>query len=106
MSVPLAIATVLLVGLVLGLIHGLLITKVSLQPFVVTLCGLLIYRGIARWLTNDQVQGFKTEYADSLQRLAVGKLNLGFAWQGEPVAVPYPFFILIGLGVLASLLLN
>ncbi len=106
MSVPLAIATVLLVGLVLGLIHGLLITKVSLQPFVVTLCGLLIYRGIARWLTNDQVQGFKTEYADSLQRLAVGKLNLGFAWQGEPVAVPYPFFILVGLGVLASLLLN
>ena len=24
-----------------------------MQPFVVTLCGLLIYRGVARWYTND-----------------------------------------------------
>src|SRR4051794_14724875 len=31
-----------LVVLVLGLIHGLLITKLRLQPFVVTLCGLLL----------------------------------------------------------------
>ena len=35
------------------LIHGLLVTRVGLQPFVVTLCGLLIYRGIARYYTSD-----------------------------------------------------
>ena len=33
-------------GLVLGAIHGFLITKLKMQPFVVTLCGLLIYRGV------------------------------------------------------------
>lgn len=106
MSVLMAIGSVLLIGLILGLIHGLLITKVELQPFVVTLCGLLIYRGLARWLTNDQVQGFKTEYADSIQRLAVGKLSLGFTSHGEVVGIPYPFFILIITGVVASIFLN
>ncbi|MDH3718915.1 MAG: hypothetical protein OES79_12410, partial [Planctomycetota bacterium] len=103
MSVLMAIGSVLLIGLILGLIHGLLITKVELQPFVVTLCGLLIYRGVARWLTNDQVQGFQTEYTDSIQRLAVGKLSLGFTSHGEVVGIPYPFFILIITGVVASI---
>ena len=45
-------------GMVMGAVHGLLITRVPLQPFVVTLCGLLIYRGIARWYTEDATAGF------------------------------------------------
>lgn len=44
---------VLAICCTLGLIHGLLVTWGRLQPFVVTLCGLLIYRGIARVLTGD-----------------------------------------------------
>ena len=31
-----------------GLLHGLLVTKLNLQAFLVTLCGLFIYRGLAR----------------------------------------------------------
>ena len=50
---PLAALLVLVIGLVFGLIHGLLITKKRLQPFIVTLCGLLIYRGMARFYTAD-----------------------------------------------------
>src|SRR5262249_34936869 len=50
---PAAAVIVLIVGLAMGLVHGLLITKMKLQPFVVTLCGLLIYRGIARFYTKD-----------------------------------------------------
>ena len=45
---PVALAAVLGVSLLIGLSHGLLITKLRLQPFVVTLCGLLLYRGLAR----------------------------------------------------------
>ena len=37
----------------LTLIHGLLITRVNMQPFIVTLCGLMFYRGLARFITND-----------------------------------------------------
>lgn len=52
------IAGVLACSVAIGLLHGLLITYGRLQPFVVTLCGLLIYRGLARVLTDDQPQGF------------------------------------------------
>ena len=45
-------------GSLLGLAHGLLITKLKMQPFVVTLCGLLIYRGVARGYTGDATAGF------------------------------------------------
>ena len=49
----------LALGAAIGLIHGLLVTRLKVQAFVVTLCGLFIYRGIARWLSGDQVQGIQ-----------------------------------------------
>lgn len=57
-NVWLACGVVLGISLLIGLVHGLLITKANLQPFVVTLCGLLIYRGLARVLTGDDQIGF------------------------------------------------
>lgn len=53
-----AVIIVLALGCLMGLAHGLLITKMGLQPFVVTLCGLLIYRGAARYYTEDATAGF------------------------------------------------
>jgi ribose transport system permease protein len=53
-----AFVLVIAIGCLIGLVHGLLVTKVGLQPFVVTLCGLLIYRGIARYYTEDATAGF------------------------------------------------
>jgi len=55
---PIALVIVLALSLVIGLTHGLLITRLKLQPFVVTLCGLLIYRGVARFYTKDGTAGF------------------------------------------------
>ncbi len=43
----------------LGVLHAFLVTKMKMQPFVVTLCGLLIYRGLARWYTDDGTAGFE-----------------------------------------------
>ena len=51
----LAMLFVLAGSSVLGLYHGLLVTKLRLQPFLVTLCGLFIYRGLARWLSSTSV---------------------------------------------------
>lgn len=53
----LACGVVLLIAAGLGLVHGVLITWGRMQPFVVTLCGLLIYRGVARVLTGDNQIG-------------------------------------------------
>ncbi|HEX4768586.1 MAG TPA: ABC transporter permease [Lichenihabitans sp.] len=54
------IAVLLMIGggMLLGSIHGFLITRMRMQPFVVTLCGLLIYRGVARYITGDGNAGF------------------------------------------------
>lgn len=58
LSPLLAALLVLGVGAVIGGLHGVLVARVGLQPFVVTLCGLLIYRGIARYYTDDATAGF------------------------------------------------
>ena len=63
----------LMLALHLGLLHGLLITKLNLQPFVVTLCGLMMYRGLTRWATNDSTQGFGSAYDESFRWLAIGE---------------------------------
>ncbi|PWW01953.1 monosaccharide ABC transporter membrane protein (CUT2 family) [Hoeflea marina] len=55
---PIAFVIVIILGLLLGLAHGLLITRLKMPPFVVTLCGLLIYRGVARGYTGDATAGF------------------------------------------------
>src|SRR5262245_7892951 len=48
-----AAALVVVGGTLVGLVNGLLITQLRLQPFLVTLCGLFMYRGLARWLRDD-----------------------------------------------------
>ena len=68
---PAAVLGVLGVGALLGAIHGLLITRVGLQPFVVTLCGLLVYRGVARQISGDQTLGFGNDN-EELRSLATG----------------------------------
>ena len=72
----------------LGWVHGVLITKVRLQPFVVTLCGLLIYRGLARYLTADATKGFGNSFA-GFKQLANGSI----------LGIPIPLWLMIGLAV-------
>jgi ribose transport system permease protein len=86
--------------LAIGLAHGFLITKLKLQPFVVTLCGLLLYRGLARYVTDDQSQGFGNDF-DGLRRIAIGKLQVTGTF-----ALPAPFFFLMVVAILAALFLN
>jgi ribose transport system permease protein len=57
-------AVVLGFGALIGLVNGLLVTKLRVQAFVVTLCGLFVYRGVARWIAGDHVQGLGNEFTD------------------------------------------
>jgi ribose transport system permease protein len=99
-SVPVTLFVTVLISLFIGLAHGLLITKVRLQPFVVTLCGLLLYRGIARYLTDDQSLGFGNSY-EGLRQLAIGKLQVSGTF-----ALPFSVFILIVVAVVAHVFLE
>jgi len=83
---PIALLACVLLAMGLGLAHGTLITRMRLQPFIVTLCGLLFYRGIARFVTNDQTKGFgNVEGFEKLRWLASGNL----------LGIPMPFVLLI-----------
>ena len=55
---PVVAILMLALGVLIGLAHGFLITQMGMQPFIVTLCGLLIYRGVARFYTADATAGF------------------------------------------------
>lgn len=95
--------TVLLgVAALLGVAHGLLITKLHLQPFIVTLCGLLLYRGITRGLTGDQTQGFGTEF-EGLRSVALTRVTLG---DSLPFAIPSVAFVTIAVALGAAFLMN
>ena len=92
-----ALAAVIAIGACLGAIHGLLITRLKLQPFIVTLCGLLLYRGAARYIARDSTKGFGT--------------GEGFEWlralaSGSVAGVPMPFVIMCVMAVLAWLLVH
>lgn len=108
-ELPLAVGLfgIFALAAVVGLMHGLLITKLGLQPFVVTLCGLLIYRGAARWLVADKTMGYGAEQFQGL-KILVGDMSQlpgldGVEWAKH---VPVVLLILIGIGVLASIFLN
>jgi ribose transport system permease protein len=93
----LATIVVVLGGVVLGAIHGFLITRLRLQPFIVTLCGLLIYRGIARYYTNDGTAGF--EYGQSFP-------TLEWLTAGRTLGVPHSFIMFVVVAAVMALVLH
>jgi ribose transport system permease protein len=88
----------------LGLAHGLLITRLRLQPFVVTLCGLLLYRGAARGITGDASQGFAMGYR-GLRSLATGRIPILGGAEGA-FHLPASTLMLLVIAVAAAVFLN
>ena len=93
----LAVLLVIAVATGLGVLHGFLITKVRMQPFIVTLCGLLFYRGLARFVANDETKGFGAGGGfETLRNLATGSL----------FGVPMPFVLLIVIAAVMWVVLH
>jgi ribose transport system permease protein len=94
---PLAMLITIGVGTLMGLAHGLLITRLKMQPFVVTLCGLLIYRGIARGYTAEATAGFPfgASYPE-LEWLTIGR----------SFGVPHSFIAMIVVAVICWFVLH
>jgi ribose transport system permease protein len=92
-----AVIAIVAAGIVLGAIHGFLVTKLKLQPFIVTLCGLLIYRGVARYYTNDGTAGF--EFG---QRLP----TLEWITTGRTLGVPHSFIVFLIVAALMAVVLH
>jgi len=98
-GVPGFAAVLLIVGAAMGLgwLHGFLVARVRIQPFIVTLCGLLFYRGLARFIADDETKGFGDAVGlERLQSLATGNL----------LGVPMPFVLLIAVAALMWVLIH
>lgn len=114
----LASLVVLSIAAAIGLVHGLLITWGRLQPFVVTLCGLLIYRGIARVLTGDNQIGllgaltdFKAVFTGSVGQLPVplvARISGASPSWSEVAWIDFPVsgLILVVVALIAWIFLN
>ena len=94
---PVAMLIAIVIGIVLGAIHGFLVTRLRLQPFVVTLCGLLIYRGAARYYTNDSTLGFG--YGEGFETLA-------WLASGRTFGIPHTFILLIIVALIMGVVLH
>ena len=109
----LAIVAIVAGGCALGALHGLLVTRMRLQPFVVTLCGLLIYRGVARYYTQDATAGFGFGVSfPTLEWLTAGRSEMlaPFArlvgYHGATIAIPHSLVALIVVALAAGVVLH
>ena len=94
---PLALLLMPILGVIFGLVHGLLIVKLRIQPFIVTLCGLLIYRGVARFYTADATAGFSFGQSfPSVEWLTVGR----------SFGIPHSFAALVVIGAVMWIVLH
>ncbi len=116
---PVVAALIVLAGAgLIGLFHGFLITRLNLQPFVVTLCGLFIYRGLAQFLSlidfkrllDPALRGTGRILRDSSRDVGVGgRGDLGwFFWlqKGDFLGVPMPMWIFGILALIAAIFLH
>src|SRR5438105_725166 len=61
-----AIGLAVLVGGVVGLTNGLLVTRLGVVPFIATLGMLGIARGVAKWLAHEQTVNFPRTWVNDL----------------------------------------
>ncbi|MCC2031458.1 ABC transporter permease [Microbacterium allomyrinae] len=88
-----AIGVALLLGAVLGLVNGLLVAVVGLQPFISTLVMMLAARGIARVITGGQNTNATNQ---PFQQISNGQI----------FGLPTSFVIAIAIVVIISLIMR
>jgi ribose transport system permease protein len=103
----LAVPLTVLFGAMVGLVNGLLITRLKLQAFLVTLCGMFVYRGVGRLLagtvSRDATVSAHPEFADPLstiRSLLVGKDSTG------ELIFPAQFALLLILAAIVGFFLH
>ena len=94
-GIPIALGAALLVGLA----QGLLITRLGLQPFIVTLGGMLLVRGLSQTIVEG---GTLSLGGSPLLRIASG----GFLEVGGEPLIPYPLLIFAGVIAIATYVLH
>ncbi|MEU2059119.1 multiple monosaccharide ABC transporter permease [Streptomyces sp. NPDC013455] len=95
-SWPVALVLCLLVGAVAGSVQGYLIAYLGIPSFIVTLAGMLLFRGLTEILLKGQTLG---PFPDGLQ-----KLGNGFLPETGPNTNYHNLTLLLGLVLIAAVL--
>jgi len=96
MIVVLGAGFALLLGAVFGLAHGLLITRGKIEPFIVTLGTLGIFRAVLTYLSNGGAITLDNTLADAYAPVYYGAL----------LGVPIPVWVFLVVALLGALILN
>ncbi len=112
LAVPVAIAAMLLVGTLAGLLNGVAITRFNMPPFMVTLVSMIFFSAFAIYLTQSQNI---SNLPDDFLRLGNGDIvSVYFGEKAEPEIkrrdilplVTYPMVIAVGLVAGAQVILK
>jgi ribose transport system permease protein len=91
-----ALTVPLIASALIGLVHGLLITRLGLPPFIVTLAGLQFARGVAFKVTKEGNETALIEQDSPLRDLG----------RKEIIGVPLPVLIALAAFVIGAIVLN
>lgn len=99
---PVAFVVALGFGILVGALHGAIVTKLGVASFITTLATLFMLRGIAMWLSNTRTLQFSREIKD---------LNRWEVFAFVPVddklyGIPFAILMLLLILVAAWLVLN
>lgn len=100
MSVPVVVLVTLVIGVLLGVVNGLIITKLGVTPFIATLGTMYVWRGFANIRSNGAT------FNDIAGKAGLG--NMGFSFFSSSVfgIIPMGVVILVIFAVIAGLVLN
>jgi D-xylose transport system permease protein len=89
-SLPVSIALAILVGILIGFFHGFLTAYINIPAFIVTLGGLLAWRGAVKWLLGGNTVPISDETFK-----AIGQSNIGATtgWILAAAAILFVFFM-------------
>lgn len=91
-SLPTAILLAIAVCVVIGLVHGLLTAYLNIPAFIVTLGGLLAWRGAVKWLLGGNTIPISDETFKAIGQSYVGS-NVG--WVLAALAIAFVVFMAI-----------
>ena len=113
LAMPMAVLAMLLVGVFIGFLNGLLITRFKITPFMVTLVSLIFFSYFALWLTQSRnISGLPDAFIrlgddGQLVSIYIGqKVDSEIARRDIPTLITSATVIALSLGLVASYILN
>lgn len=95
MPIELVTPLIIVVGVVVGLTQGSLVTRLGVAPFIATLGGMMVLRGLAKVIAGDRTYGYRSEFP-GFRLLATGDF----------LGIPIPFWILVVIAAGTHVLLT